>query len=61
VPILSARDVPLEDISLLVGQVSASVTEIVYRQEIRPALTTGATAMAKIFENHHKSGQRSAR
>jgi integrase len=42
-------DVPLEDISLLVGHVSTSVTETVYRQEIRPALTRGATAMDKIF------------
>jgi hypothetical protein len=47
--------VPLEDISLLVGHVSTSVTETVYRQEIRPALTKGATAMDKIFKNKHKS------
>jgi integrase len=37
--ILSASDVPPEDISLLVRHVSASVTETVYQQEIRPALT----------------------
>jgi len=55
VSILSASDVPLEDISLLVGHVSTSVTETVYRQEIRPALTKGATAMDKIFKKKHKT------
>jgi integrase len=48
VSILSAGDVPLEDISLLVGHVFTGVTETVYRQEIRPALTRGATAMDEI-------------
>ena len=49
VSILSASDVPLEDISQLVGHVSANVTETVYRHEIRPALTKGAVAIDKIF------------
>jgi hypothetical protein len=47
---LSASDVPLEDISQLVGHASTSVTETVYRHEIRPALTKGAAAMDRIFE-----------
>ena len=47
--ILIASDVPLEDISQLVGHVSANVTETVYRHEIRPALTKGAVAIDKIF------------
>jgi integrase len=55
VSILSASDVPLEDISQLVGHVSTSVTETVYRHEIRPALTKGATAMDKIFKKKRKS------
>lgn len=55
VSILSASDVPLEDISQLAGHVSASVTETVYRHEIRPALTKGATAMDKIFEKAPES------
>ena len=50
VSILSASDVPLEDISQLVGHVSTNVTETVYRHEIRPALTKGAVAMDKIFK-----------
>ena len=36
VAILSASDVPLEDISLLVGHVSTSVTETVYRRRSVP-------------------------
>ena len=39
VSILSARDVRLEDICDLVRHRSTSVTETVYRHEIRPALT----------------------
>jgi len=50
VSILSASDVPLEDISQLVGHVSTSVTEAVHRYEIQPALTKGATAMEKILK-----------
>ena len=48
--ILSAHDVRLEDISDLVGHSSTSVTETVYRHEIRPALTKGATAMNRILK-----------
>ena len=55
VSILSASDVPLEDISQLVGHVSTSVTETVYRHEIRPALTKGAAAMDKIFNKKRTS------
>jgi integrase len=50
VSILSASGVLIEDISDLVGHSSTSVTETVYRHEIRPALTTGATAMNKILK-----------
>ncbi len=55
VSILSASDVPLEDISQLVGHVSTSVTETVYRHEIRPALRKGAAAMDKIFKQAEDS------
>ena len=50
VSILSAHDVRLEDISDLVGHSSTSVTDPVYRHEIRPALTKGATAMNRILK-----------
>ena len=46
---LSAHDVRLEDISDLVGHSSTSVTEPVYRHEIRSMLTKGATAMNHNF------------
>jgi len=49
VSILSASGVRIEDISDLMGHSGTSVTETVYRHEIRPALTTGATAMNKIL------------
>ncbi|MGE5137722.1 MAG: hypothetical protein ACM32E_33095, partial [Gemmatimonadota bacterium] len=45
----SASGVPIERISDLVGHSGTNVTETVYRHEIRPALTTGATAMNKIL------------
>jgi hypothetical protein len=49
VSILGAHDVRLEDISDLVGHSSTSVTETVYRHEIRPALTDNATAVNRIL------------
>jgi site-specific recombinase XerD len=49
VSILSASGVRIEDISDLMGHSGTTVTETVYRHEIRPALATGATAMNKIL------------
>ncbi len=49
VSILSANGVRIEDISDLVGHSGTTVTETVYRHEIRPALTKGATAMDRIL------------
>jgi integrase len=58
VSILSAHNLRLEDISDLVGHSSTSVTETVYRHEIRPALTKGATAMNRILKaNAAKSAE----
>ena len=50
VSILSVHDVRLEDISDLVGHSSTSVTETVYRHEIRPALTDNATAVNRTLK-----------
>ena len=50
VSILSAHDVWLEDISDLVGHSSTSVTETVYRHEIRPALTDNAIAVNRTLK-----------
>jgi hypothetical protein len=49
VSILSATGVRIEDISDLIGHSGTTVTESVYRHEIRPEFTTGATAMNKIL------------
>jgi integrase len=50
VSLLSNSGVPIEDISHLVGHISTAVTEKVYRKELRPVLTRGATAMDQIFD-----------
>jgi integrase len=49
VSLLSHSGVPIEDISRLVGHVSSNVTEQIYRHELRPLLTRGATAMDQIL------------
>jgi len=49
VSLLSDGGVPIEQISRLVGHSGTSVTELVYRKQIRPVVDTGATAMNRIF------------
>ncbi|RSN15703.1 hypothetical protein DMB42_02585 [Nonomuraea sp. WAC 01424] len=49
--LLSAHRVASEEIARLVGHSSTHVTETVYRQEIRPALTDGAVVMDEIFKS----------
>jgi integrase len=49
VSVLSANDIELKEISLLVGHSGTNVTERVYRQEIRPVLLKGAEVMDRIF------------
>jgi integrase len=49
VSVLSANGVPVESIALLAGHERTATTELVYRHEIRPALTQGAEVMDKIF------------
>ncbi len=49
VSVLSANGVPVESIALLVGHDRTATTELIYRHEIRPALTEGAKIMDKIF------------
>ena len=56
VSVLSANGVPVESIALLAGHDRTSTTELVYRHELRPALTQGAEVMDKIF-GLHVSGQ----
>jgi integrase len=49
VSLLSDGGVPLEQISRLVGHSGTTVTELIYRKQIRPVVDDGATAMDRIF------------
>lgn len=49
VSLLSDSGMPLEDIARLVGHSGTTVTETVYRRQIRPVIFDGATAMDHIF------------
>ncbi len=45
----SAGGVPVEEIARLAGHQQTSTTELVYRRELRPVITTGAEIMDRIF------------
>ena len=49
VSLLSDNGTPIDEIARLVGHSSTSVTELVYRQQIRPVLQSGAVVMDRIF------------
>jgi len=49
VSLMSSTGVPLEEIARLAGHSSTRTTEVVYRRELRPVLTTGAEAMDRLF------------
>jgi integrase len=49
VSLLSDSGVALEDIARLVGHNGTTVTETVYRKQIRPVMVEGAIAMDRIF------------
>lgn len=49
VSLLSDSGVTLEEISRLVGHSGTSVTELVYRHQIRPVIQTGAVVMDALF------------
>lgn len=55
VSLLSDEGVPLGDIAQLVGHSGTTVTELVYRHQIRPVIQTGATVMDRLF-GHGGSG-----
>jgi integrase len=50
VSLMSSSGVPVEEIARLAGHASSRTTEVVYRRELRPVLTTGAEAMDKLFK-----------
>lgn len=49
VSLLSDAGLPVEDISRLVGHSGTSVTETVYRHQIRPVIRHGAEVMDRLF------------
>lgn len=49
VSVLSDAGVPVEEISRLVGHSGTTVTELVYRHQLKPVVQTGATVMDRLF------------
>lgn len=49
VSVLSDAGVPLEEISRLVGHAGPTVTELVYRRQLKPVIQSGATVMDRLF------------
>jgi integrase len=50
VSLMSSTGVPVEEIARLAGHTSTRTTEVVYRRELRPVLTTGAEIMDSLFK-----------
>lgn len=50
VSLLSDRGMPIEQISRLMGHNGTTVTELVYRHQIRPVIEQGAETMDHIFD-----------
>ena len=50
VSLMSDAGVPLEDIARLVGHRNTTVTELVYRKQLRPVMTEGAETMNTLFQ-----------
>ncbi len=49
VSLMSHHGVSIEEIAHLVGHASTRTTEVVYRWELRPVITTGAEIMDEVF------------
>jgi integrase len=49
VSLMSESGIAVEEIARLAGHSSSRTTEVVYRHELRPVITTGADAMDKMF------------
>ena len=49
VSIMSEQGVPVEEIARLVGHSTTATTEVVYRRELRPVISTDAEVMDTIF------------
>jgi integrase len=49
VSVMSESGVAVEEIARLAGHSSSRTTEVIYRHELRPVITTGADVMDQIF------------
>jgi integrase len=47
--VLSDAGIPVEQIAKLVGHRGTTVTELVYRHQLRPVIQTAATVMDRLF------------
>jgi hypothetical protein len=47
---------PVEEIARLGGHASSRTTEVIYRRELRPVITTGAEVMDQIFRPKQRQG-----
>jgi integrase len=56
VSMMSYQGVPVEEIARLAGHASSRTTEVVYRRELRPVITTGAEIMDQIFQPKQRRG-----
>jgi integrase len=61
VSLMSDAGVPIEQISRLVGHSGTTVTEAVYRKQIRPVITEGAEVMDRLFPGISPQGERPPR
>ena len=52
VSLMSHQGVSIEEIAHLVGHATTRTTEIVYRRELRPVITTGAEIMDQLFSGN---------
>jgi integrase len=50
VSLASADGIPIEEIARLAGHNRTATTELVYRHELRPVITTGAEVMDRILK-----------
>jgi len=56
VSMMSYQGVPVEEIARLAGHASSRTTEVIYRRELRPVITTGAEVMDQIFRPKQRQG-----
>jgi integrase len=56
VSMMSYQGVPVEEIARLAGHASSRTTEVIYRRELRPVITTGAEVMDQIFRPKQPRG-----